>query len=165
MDLFCLYSSIELITNSSNEIMKLFALILTLFLPSVAMADSTSELLVNNIKLQTKSYTCNVTDINTLDYKEIVVCVKGRDMRAIELINFWITNFTAKSSTDKERLDLEAKANHLIKGATYVMSIKDSKGDHMTAFCSDCESIESASLLNDKSSFVFDNLKNLAKSM
>ncbi|ELB2078566.1 hypothetical protein QNZ73_004576 [Vibrio parahaemolyticus] len=143
--------------------MKVLTIILATLFSSFAMAASVSELLVDNLKHESKSYTCNVTNVDTLDYQELVVCVKGRDMRAIELINLWVANFTAKNSTEKEHTQFVVRANELIKGATYVLSIKNIKGEYMTAFCTDCESIESASLLNDKSSFVFDSLRQLAK--
>ncbi|MDS1873396.1 hypothetical protein [Vibrio vulnificus] len=144
--------------------MKVLTIILATLFSSLAMAASVSELLVDNLKHESKSYTCIVANVDTLDYQELVVCVKGRDMRAIELSNLWVANFTAKNSTEKERSQFVVRANELIKGATYVLSIKSIMGEYRTAFCTDCESIESASLLYDKSSFVFDSLRELAKS-
>ncbi|HHG3488260.1 TPA: hypothetical protein ACPVZC_004462 [Vibrio parahaemolyticus] len=113
--------------------MKVLTIILATLFSSFAMAASVSELLVDNLKHESKLYTCNVTNVGTLDYQELVVCVKGRDMRAIELINLWVANFTAKNSTEKEHTQFVVRANELIKGATYVLSIKNIKGEYMTA--------------------------------
>ncbi|WP_319024264.1 hypothetical protein [Vibrio navarrensis] len=147
---------------------RLFLILFSLYVFNVNAA-STSELLVQSINENSERYLCNFTELKGEKYKEIVVCVEGKDLKSIELINFWFSNFNGESHTQKEYEKLVEKAEHLIPISSYVLSVKtlsDSNAEnsfvYMTAFCSHCQSINSASALDDQSSFVFDSLKVLS---
>lgn len=147
---------------------KIFILMCTFFSFHVNAA-STSELLVQSINDNLPNYLCNHSELHGTEYKEIVVCVEGKGLRSIELIDLWISNFNMAQSTQKESKKLIEKAKSLIPNSTYVLSIKavgedNNKGEsvYMTAFCSECSGFNSETVLDDNSSFVFESLKALS---
>lgn len=148
---------------------RLFLMLFSLFVFS-ANAASTSELLVQNINQNSDCYICSYSELDGKEYKEIVVCVEGKKLKSIELINLWISNFNIGSSTQEEHERLVERGERLIPNSTYVMSVKvkseaevDSEFIYMTAFCSDCKNLKSASILDDQSSFVFEKLKVISR--
>ena len=142
-----------------------------LFISSYANAASTPELLVQNLTKNLSQYTCNFNELNGDVGREIVVCVKGKNLRAVELIDFWVSNFTYGPSTKKEHEKFMKRAEYLIPDSTFVVSVKDvdnSKPNkdftYMSFFCDSCNDIDSATPLKDRSPFVFDSLKSLSSS-
>lgn len=131
-------------------------------------AQSMAKLLIDNIEADINQYTCHVATLDSEEFKEIAICVKGKNIRAIELINAWVNNLSTNNK-NKERVITKANAKELVIGSTYVMSIKAIDIDsseknefYMTAFCSECKGMDSVSLLDDKSSLIFNSLSKIA---
>lgn len=149
--------------------MKKVFILLCAFFSFHTNAATTSELLVQSINDNLSNYLCNHSELQGKEYKEIVVCVEGKGLRSIELIDLWVSNFNMAQSTQEESKKLIEKAKSLIPNSTYVLSIKavvddKAKGEfvYMTAFCSECSGFNSETVLDDNSSFVFESLKALS---
>ncbi|MGL1103445.1 hypothetical protein ACSTLM_04550 [Vibrio parahaemolyticus] len=136
-----------------------------------AHAASTHELLVQNLTKNRTNYTCSFNELNGEAGREIVVCVKGENLRSIELIDFWVSNYTYGSSTKEEHEKFMKRAEYIIPDSTFVVSVKDidksnpnKSFTYMSFFCDTCQDIDSATLIKDRSAFVFDSLKSLSPS-
>ncbi len=147
---------------------RIFVFLCSVFCFSVNAA-SMSELLIESMNASSLGYVCNHSQLNGKKYKEIAVCVEGKNLRSVELVSLWISNFQIDNPATKEHEKFVKKAKELISGSTYVLSLKTVDEQfspntyvYMTAFCSECKDVESATVLDDKSSFVFENLKLLS---
>ncbi|EPG0327481.1 hypothetical protein ACSWSC_000655 [Vibrio alginolyticus] len=149
--------------------MKKIFIMLCIFFAFRVNAASTSELLVQSINNNMSNYLCNHSELLGKEYKEIVVCVEGKGLRSVELIDLWISNFNMVQSTQEESKKLIEKAKSLIPNSTYVLSLKTVGNDrpedefvYMTAFCSECSGLDAGTVVDDNSSFVFESLKALS---
>lgn len=149
-------------------------LLLLCFVCFKATSSNMSDLLVDNIERNISKYTCSINKVNSSDgevkYIEMAICVEGKDLNAIEIINMWVKNFTATTKTTNEEEEFITRAKELIKDSTYVMSLRceglkssDKKEYYMTGFCHGCKDIDSVSVLEDNSSFVFNKLSEFSK--